>query len=354
MPLTVLSVSYPLAQVSPNTAGGAEQVLAMLDEALVQKGHRSLVLAPAGSHCRGLLVPARIANAGLDEAAKIGARREFGRLLNRTLRDFRVDIVHMHGLDFFEYLPQRETPIVVSLHLPLSWYAPGVLISVPSNVSFVCVSKSQVNTVPPGMRVRRVIANGIEIPKFGPAKKRSSYALVMTRICPEKGIHLAIEAAEKAGVELIIAGTVFDYAEHRAYFDSMVKPRLNESIRFIGPVGGNRKARLLAGARCLLAPSLAPETSSLVAMEAMASGTSVIAFPNGALSEIVTHGRTGFLVSDAREMSEAIDHAGSISTELCRREAETRFSSRRMCNEYFDLYRSQMSARALPEARAAA
>src|SRR6185437_8942138 len=68
MPLTVLSVGYSLAQVSRKTAGGAEQVLATLDAALVRGGHRSLVLAPAGSHCDGLLIPAQIPRGILDDA----------------------------------------------------------------------------------------------------------------------------------------------------------------------------------------------------------------------------------------------------------------------------------------------
>ncbi len=120
----------------------------------------------------------------------------------------------------------------------------------------------------------------------------------------------------------------------------MIRPRLNERIRFIGLVGGERKAQLMAGARCLLVPSLAPETSSLVAMEAMASGTPVVAFPSGALKEIVTHGRTGFLVNNAEEMADAIVECDSISPQACRAEAEQKFSSERMFAEYLDLYRA--------------
>lgn len=340
MPLTVLSVSYPLAQVSARTAGGAEQVLAMIDAALVRAGHRSMVLAPSGSRCSGLLVPAHLPTGILDDNAKRVARREFKKMLDRTLQTYPIDVVHMHGLDFHEYLPDAEVPVVVTLHLPLRWYAPDALRFAGPDLTLVCVSKSQAGTASKGVVIGAVIPNGVELARFHSARRKADYAVVVSRICSEKGIHLAIDASERAGIDLIIAGAVFDYPEHRDYFESMIRPRLNSRVRFIGPVGGARKADLLAGARCLLIPSLAPETSSLVAMEAMASGTPVIAFPNGALTEIVTPGRTGFLVRNTEEMAEAISTVHSIDSKECRREAERRFSSERMCREYLELYRS--------------
>ena len=106
-----------------------------------------------------------------------------------------------------------------------------------------------------------------------------------------------------------------------------------------------RKRRLLAAARCLLIPSLVPETSSLVAMEAMACGTPVIAFPSGALPEIVEHGRTGFIVDGPKEMAAAIRHAGRIDPEVCRQTARERFSADRMLRDYFAIYRGWPSAR---------
>jgi glycosyltransferase involved in cell wall biosynthesis len=352
MPLTVLSVSYSLAHVSRRTAGGAEQVLASLDEALVRSGHRSLVLAPAGSRSDGLLIPAQIPTGILDDGAKREARRLFKRLVNRALDDHAVDIVHMHGLDFYDCLPDRRLPVVVSLHLPLSWYAPRALESVPPNVTLVCVSESQAQTAPSELRIDAVVPNGVDLARFHPRRKKSNYVFAIARICAEKGLHLAIDAAERGGVDLIIAGSVFGYPEHLNYFDSMIRPRLNTRIRFVGLVGGERKANLMAGARALLVPSLAPETSSLVAMEALASGTPVVAFPNGALSEIVVPQRTGFLVNSAEEMAEAIGEVDSLSPNLCRREAEERFSSGRMFAQYLNLYGSVSTSETISQLEA--
>ena len=352
MPLTVLSVSYSLAHVSRRTAGGAEQVLASLDEALVRAGHRSLVLAPAGSRSDGLLIPAQIPTGILDDGAKREARRLLKRLVNRALEDHAVDVVHMHGLDFYDCLPDRQIPIIVSLHLPLTWYAPGALESVPQDVTLVCVSESQAQTAPTELRIHAVVSNGVDLVRFHPRRKKSNYVFAIARVCAEKGLHLAIDAAERAGVDLIIAGSVFGYPEHLDYFDSMIRPRLNTHIRFVGLVGGERKANLMAGARALLVPSLAPETSSLIAMEALASGTPVVAFPNGALNEIVVPQQTGFLVNNAEEMADAIGEVHSLSPSVCRREAEERFSSARMFAQYLDLYRSVMSSETVAQLQA--
>jgi len=351
MRLTVLNVSYPLAKVSPGTAGGAEQVLATIDRALIRQGHWSTVLAPQGSRCSGLLIPAQIPSGELDEAAKAQARRTFKGLLEHALSAHPVDVVHMHGLDFCEYMPDSDVPVVVSLHLPLKWYRS--LESDRPNTTLVCVSQDQARTAPPDCQIDGVISNGVELDLYRPANRIGNYAVVMGRICPEKGVHLAIDAAERAGVQLVIAGTVFNYPEHRNYYDSMIAPRLGSSTQFVGAVGGSRKRALLAGAKCLLIPSLVQETSSLIAMEAMAAGTPVIAWRSGALPEIVAHEQTGFLVSSMEEMADAIVRVHEIDRQQCRREAERRFDATKMVSQYLALYQRIAAGTPIMELQAA-
>ena len=184
------------------------------------------------------------------------------------------------------------------------------------------------------------VRNGVPVDALGVARHaRRSFALVLGRICPEKGQHFALDAARAAGVPLLLGGEVYPYAAHEAYFAREVVPRLDRLRRFLGPVGFARKRRLLAAARCVLVPSTAPETSSLVAMEAAACGTPVVAFASGALPEVVEHGRTGFLVPDAAGMAEAIGRVGALDPSRIRRVARERFSEARMAGEYLALLR---------------
>jgi len=353
MRLTVLSVSYPLAKVSPATAGGAEQVLATIDRGLLRAGHRSLVLAPEGSRCSGLLIAAQVPSGVLDESAKREARRTFKELLDRTLTRYSVDVVHMHGVDFYEYLPDSDVPIVVTTHLPLSWYPGSRLSHKPVNVLLVGVSDFQARTAPPEVQIDCVIPNGVDVEEMSHRRQAGDYVLAMGRLCPEKGFHLALEAAETAGEKLILAGMVFDYPEHRSYFDSMIAARLGRSARFIGPVGGIRKRHLLSGAKCLLIPSQVSETSSLLAMEAMAAGTPVIAWRSGALPEIVSDGKTGFVVASVEDMASAICRISDIDRRACRREATRRFDGRKMVSSYLCLYEAVARRSFTPELQAA-
>jgi glycosyltransferase involved in cell wall biosynthesis len=352
MGLTVLNVAFPFARVGPDAAGGAEQILSSLDEGLERDGHHSIVIAATGSEVRGELLPMPAADSTIGYSTWNRSHVAYRRVLADILRTRSIDVVHMHGMDFLSYMPEVPVPIVATLHLPVRWYPESLLRLVRADFVLTCVSESQRQTMPAAPLVPvDVIENGVAVDRLDRrGSRRRDFVAVLGRICPEKGVHLALQAAGAARVLLVIAGQVFGYEEHLEYFRRHIEPSLGPACRFIGPVGPRRKRRLLSAARCLLVPSLAPETSSLVAMEAMACGTPVVAFAAGALPEIVEDGVTGFLVHSAEEMSEAISMAGRIDSAACRARAVARFTDRRMIAEYINLYEQLTSASERPRA----
>lgn len=338
MALTVLSVAYPFAAVGPDSVGGAEQILSLIDRALVEAGHRSVVVACAGSTTAGTLVATPAATGTLTEAVRRRVRALHRRRIERALDHFAVDVIHMHGIDFADYLPRDGAPVLATLHLPPSWYRPEVFRLERPQTYLNCVSASQRQACPPCPALLGEINNGVPVEALDFRCTRRRYAVTLGRICPEKNPHVALEAGARIDMPVLLGGHVFPYDAHRRYFEQEVLPRLDGRRRFLGPIGFARKRRLLSGARCLLQPSLAPETSSLVAMEALACGTPVVALPSGALPEIVEHGVTGFLVRDVAEMADAADAAGDLDPHACRQTARRRFSCDVMVGKYIETY----------------
>jgi glycosyltransferase involved in cell wall biosynthesis len=326
----------------------------MIDAALADAGWRSLVVAAEDSRVAGELISVPRARGRLTPKVIEAARNYHRVAIARTLRQRAVDVVHLHGLDFEHYWPSPDVPTLVTLHCPSSWYPPRSLQADRANTVFNAVSRHQSATLPTGCRLLPPIENGVPIAALSARHAKRSFALMLGRIAPDKGVHVGLQAAHDANVPLIVAGQVFSYPEHEAYFASMVAPRLDRRRRFIGPIGLARKRRLLGAARCLLVCSQADETSSLVAREALAAGTPVVALRRGALASTIEHERTGFLVENPAALAAAIKRTAEIDPDTCRRVAHERFDARRMTQSYMGVYRALAQRQLLARRRATA
>jgi glycosyltransferase involved in cell wall biosynthesis len=185
-----------------------------------------------------------------------------------------------------------------------------------------------------------VIPNGISLETWRYRRRpRRGGAVWSGRIVPEKGLHLAVEAARGAGMPLTIAGPVQD----REYFERCLEGAGSE-IEYVGHLESAALATLVGDAEVALVTPCWEEPFGLVAIEALACGTPVAAFARGALPEILDR-RTGALArpGDAGDLARAIAVARALPRSACRRRAERRFSLEAMTDRYLAAYRSLLA-----------
>src|SRR3954470_5548006 len=125
--LTILQVAFPFAPVGPDAVGGAEQVLGLIERNLPRFGHCAVVVACAGSATHGPLLPPPLPQGPITEAVQARVHAAHAAAIEAALRRHRIDLVHMHGIDFHCYMPPPGVPALVTLHLPPAWYPPDVV-----------------------------------------------------------------------------------------------------------------------------------------------------------------------------------------------------------------------------------
>lgn len=331
-------------RVPPPAYGGIELVVSLLTEALVARGHRVTLFATGDSVTRAHLSAVQdkpLRQSGVAPAD--GAPFEIVHVDACFRRAHEFDLIHNHcsfqGVANARYV---DTPVLTTLHGYFSELNRPFFAHF-RDVPYVSISHAQRQGAPAGMRFVGTVYNGIDTRGFRPGPK-GGYLLNLGRISPEKGTHVAIEVAKRAGWPLVIAAKI-DPVD-RAYYEAQVRPHLDgERVIYVGEVGGTRKAELLAGAEALLHPVQWPEPFGLVMAEAMASGTPVVGTPMGALPEVVEPGVTGFLAADVEGLVAAIALARDLDGDSCRRRAIERFDAGRMADDYVQVYEQLVAGR---------
>jgi glycosyltransferase involved in cell wall biosynthesis len=326
-------------RVPPKNYGPWEQIASTLTEGFVARGHEVTLFATANSVTSAWLhgtVPEGYEEAdGVD--AKVCEALHNGGAFERAGE---FDVLANH-FDFTPLTYSRlvSTPMVTTIHGFSSPRILPVYRAYDDIAHYVAISDANRH---PALRYDATIHHGIEISHFTFVPDPGDYLLFLGRIHPDKGTHLAIEVAGKVGLPLIIGGIVQD----EKYFRDAVKPHIDGTdVSYVGPVGPAARDTLLGGARALLHLISFAEPFGLSVVEALATGTPVIATPLGSMPELIRHGSTGFLVSDVPAAVAAVARIDELDRHKCRHEAETRFSSDRMIDEYLAVFSRILDAR---------
>lgn len=330
-------------------------LVADLAKGLARRGHIVTLLAPRGSRVPSV----RIAHLEIDESAlrpasfAPGAERSddlaqataFAAArawLDAHARQF--DLVHAHAFDApaFRALRGAPLPVLHTLHLPpVHAEVVRAAADVDGEAELITVSDANARSWrDAGVRVSRVVPNGVPLAEIPFGATHRGYFLYVGRLAPEKGPEVAIRAARAVGRPLRLVGGIYD----EAFFVREVAPLLGPRAEYLGHCRRPEVYGLMAGAAAVLMPARFDEPFGLVAAEAQAAGSPVVAYARGALPELIVDKVTGFLVpaEDEAALISALGRVDALDRVACRVNAR-RWSDVAMVAAYETIYASVLA-----------
>lgn len=346
--LRIAQVGSLWEQIPPPLYGGTERIISYLTEGLVARGHDVTLFACGTSQTSAELVsvyPRPLFRDGIPATNIMYPLLNLAEVFDRADN---FDIIHVHLNRASDYLAlplaaRYSSKTVISAHFPYptSHNQPDrhTVLQKYRHLNFTSISYAQRKG---GENLNWIanIYNGIDLKAYQPHQDISDYFVWIGRFNPYKGAREAIQAAKAAGAKLILAGRPDSPApEERKYYEEEIVPLLDNShIRAVGELTDTEKNTYLGQAIAYLNPIQWNEPFGLTMAEALACGTPVIAYANGAAPEIIEDGKTGFLVHNKEEMVQRMAEIKTISRQACRQRAEKHFSAETMTENYLAVY----------------
>jgi len=328
-----IAILSPVAWRTPPRAYGAwETVASNITEGLVARGWKNVTLFATKESITGAKLRGWIEKGYEEDKSQVPLVSTCLHISKVMERAGEFDLIH-NNFDYLPltYLPLIKTPMLTTIH---GFSEPDILrvYHDHKDTYYVSISDSDRD---PGLPYLATVYNGIDLSNLTFRPTLGDKLVHYGRIHNDKGTHLAIEVAKKAGMDLIIAGIIQD----QDYFDNLVKPHLNESsIRFIGPVNPEQRDALLKEAYAVLHLNTIPERFGLVMAESMAAGVPVIAMDLGSCREVIADKQTGYLVNSVDEAVEAVAKIELIDRKKCRQRVEENFTIDKMVEGYEKVY----------------
>ncbi len=340
-----IAIVAPLAEaVPPPLYGGTERVVAVLAEELVKHGHDVTLFAAGDSQTSARLVACTDRSLRLNPDGLLPCVSTVAELAEVYARADEFDVIHSH-VDWlaFPFARLSDVPTISTIHGRLDLPVIHNTFARFPEQPLVSISDAQRKFVPE-CNWLGTVHNGIALDHFRFRPDPGQYLVFLGRITPEKRPDRAIEVAAKAGRRLIIAAKV-DPADQE-YYDETIAPLIRRSpwVEYVGEVGEKEKADVLGQAYAYLFPIDWPEPFGLTMVEAMATGTPVIAWRGGSVEEVVKDGVSGFICDSIPAMVAAVGRVSELKREDCLAQAQ-RFSPEAMTQKYEQMYHTLVHGR---------
>ncbi len=332
--LRIALIGPPFIEIPPRRYGGTELFIGNLASELYMRGHEVVVYGN-GESDTPCPVKWCYEHAEWPPDGSLRSQLKNADHTAWAMKDASTwaDIIHLNdvvGLPFTRFI---DVPTVLTIHHPHDPELSEQYVRYP-NTCYVAIADWLAREEP--MPNVRVVHHGIRVSDYRLSTGKEDYVAFLGRMAPCKGPHLAIAAALAAGVKLKLAGEVQPLFSD--YWEREIEPRLDgDQIEYIGEADFATKIDLLANATALLFPIQWQEPFGLVVIESMACGTPVLAFPGGAVEEIVRNGINGWICSDVADMARRI---GSLDFDpaSCRAFVDANFSVEKMADAYVEIY----------------
>jgi glycosyltransferase involved in cell wall biosynthesis len=324
------AISWP---TPPPGYGPWEQVAYNIARGLVSRGLDVTLFATANSSSPGKL--AAVVPAGLNEDPALnGDVWSELHVASCFARAREFDLIH-NNFDWKPLLYGLATtapPLITTVHGFSSPQILGAYYAAAARSFYCSISDADRD---PGLAYLATTYNGIDPAEWTFREAAGDYLLFFARFHPEKGAHLAIEIAKRAGVRLKLAGIPHD----EPYFHELIEPHIDgDAVQFLGHVTGPARDELVGGALALVHMTTRPERFGLTLIEAMACGTPVLGARMGSIPEIVVDGVTGYLCDDLAAAVAQVPRLAALSRRACREHVESNFSLDRMVDRYLGAY----------------
>ena len=325
-------------RVPPVLHGGTERTVALLAEGLQARGHTVTVFASGDSQVQAPLAPPVSCALRYSEAAIDPTTATLLHITEAYERASEFDLMHNHaGPLAFPFARAAQIPTVTTVYDRLD--RPGVDLIYQNFVEqpLIATSWAQRATLP-ASDWRATIHGAVDIRQYRFRADPGDYLVYVGRIGPEKRLEWAMDLAREVDRRLVIAGWVSPADER--YFDYVLAPRIRGAshVEDLAEIEDWEKDALLGGAYAFIYAASDPGASGLPLLEAMATGTPVVAAAASPATELIRDGVTGFLCDSLGDMAAAIDAVPKLDRKAARAHVARRFSPAALARMYEQVY----------------